>query len=80
MKSDKELIHWLLQGDTAIQYQTRRDLLKASSTSLRKLQARISIEGWGARFLSKQDKKDLVAFMKACTGPFPKVESGRLPE
>jgi len=57
MKSDKELIHWLLQGDTAIQYQTRRDLLKASSTSLRKLQARISIEGWGARFLSKQDKK-----------------------
>ncbi|MEQ8851875.1 cytochrome c peroxidase [Gimesia sp.] len=30
--------------------------------------------------LSAQDKKDLVAFMKACTGPFPKVESGRLPE
>lgn len=30
--------------------------------------------------LSAQDKKDLVAFMKACTGSFPKVESGRLPE
>jgi cytochrome c peroxidase len=30
--------------------------------------------------LSDQDKKDLVAFMKACTGPFPKVETGRLPE
>lgn len=30
--------------------------------------------------LSDQDKKDLVAFMKACTGPFPKMESGRLPE
>lgn len=30
--------------------------------------------------LSAQDKKDLVAFMKACTGPFPKVETGRLPE
>lgn len=30
--------------------------------------------------LSDQDKKDLVAFMKACTGAFPKVETGRLPE
>lgn len=30
--------------------------------------------------LSDQDKQDLVAFMKACTGPFTKVESGRLPQ
>ncbi|QDT41561.1 Cytochrome c551 peroxidase precursor [Gimesia alba] len=30
--------------------------------------------------LSDQDKKDLVAFMKACSGPFPKVETGRLPQ
>jgi len=30
--------------------------------------------------LSPQDKKDLVAFMEACTGAFPKVERGRLPE
>ena len=30
--------------------------------------------------LSDQDKKDLVEFMKACTGDFPKVEQGRLPE
>lgn len=30
--------------------------------------------------LSDQDKKDLVAFMKACSGPFTKVESGRLPQ
>ena len=29
---------------------------------------------------SKQDVADLVAFMKALTGPFPKVEEGRLPE
>ncbi|MCB9922887.1 MAG: c-type cytochrome [Planctomycetaceae bacterium] len=29
--------------------------------------------------LSDQDKKDLVEFMKACTGDFPKVEQGRLP-
>lgn len=30
--------------------------------------------------LTPQDEADLVAFMKACTGPFPVVETGRLPE
>jgi cytochrome c peroxidase len=30
--------------------------------------------------LTAQDKADLVAFMKSLTGPFPKVEMGRLPE
>ena len=30
--------------------------------------------------LSAQDKADLVAFMKACSGEFPKVNSARLPE
>ena len=29
--------------------------------------------------LSEQDKSDLVAFMKACTGPTPTVETSRLP-
>ncbi len=30
--------------------------------------------------LSNQEKLDLVAFMEACTGPFPKVERKRLPQ
>lgn len=30
--------------------------------------------------LTAQDKADLVAFMKACSGPFPKIETNRLPE
>lgn len=30
--------------------------------------------------LKPQDKADLVEFMKACTGEFPKIERGRLPE
>jgi cytochrome c peroxidase len=30
--------------------------------------------------LTEQDKKDLVEFMKACTGEFPKIETGRLPQ
>ena len=29
--------------------------------------------------LTDAEKTDLVAFMKACSGPFPKVQSGRLP-
>jgi cytochrome c peroxidase len=28
--------------------------------------------------LTEQDKQDLVEFMKALTGDFPKIESGRL--
>ena len=28
----------------------------------------------------RQEKADVVAFMKALTGPLPAVESGRLPE
>ena len=30
--------------------------------------------------LTDQDKKDLVEFMKACTGDFPQIERDRLPE
>ncbi len=30
--------------------------------------------------LTEQDKQDLVEFVKACSGPLPKVETGRLPE
>jgi cytochrome c peroxidase len=30
--------------------------------------------------LTEQDKKDLVEFMNACTGDFPKIERGRLPK
>ena len=30
--------------------------------------------------LTAQDKQDLVEFMKACTGPFPRIERGRLPQ
>ncbi len=30
--------------------------------------------------LTQPEKLDLVAFMEACTGEFPSVEQGRLPE
>lgn len=46
-----ELIHWLLQGDVSIQYQTHCDLLGVTKPNL---QARIATEGWGAKFLGLQ--------------------------
>ena len=45
------LIKWLLQGDISIQYQVYRDLL---STDKNDLQNKISLQGWGKKFLSKQ--------------------------
>lgn len=47
--TDEQIIHWLLEGDVAIQYQTLRDLLGDEKPSLQK---RIEKEGWGARFLA----------------------------
>jgi len=43
-----QIIHWLLEGDVAIQYIVHRDLLGSEIPALRK---RIATEGWGARFL-----------------------------
>lgn len=45
-------VAWLLEGDVAIQYQTRRDLLGENRPDLR---GRIAEEGWGARFLAMRN-------------------------
>lgn len=47
------IINWLLEGDVSIQYQTHRDLLDEDRPDL---QARIAIEGWGARFLEQRNE------------------------
>ncbi|MGE5355832.1 MAG: hypothetical protein ACM3PT_06285 [Deltaproteobacteria bacterium] len=47
------VIDWLLEGDVSIQYQTYRDLLQRNKNDL---QNRIENEGWGADFLSRQNK------------------------
>jgi hypothetical protein len=49
------LIEWLLSGDVAIQYQTKRDLVECSAQELTGLQSRISEKGWGKSFLEKRD-------------------------
>ncbi len=43
-----QIIHWLLDGDVSIQYQTHRDLLGEDRPDLR---ARMATEGWGAQML-----------------------------
>ncbi len=52
-----EIISWLLSGDTAIQFQTKRDLLAANKKELETLQKHISTKGWGKTFLQKRDNE-----------------------
>lgn len=47
--TNDEIISWLLESDSSIQYQTQRDLLGKDDSRLRK---RIETEGWGAKLLS----------------------------
>ena len=50
--ADGKVIEWLLAGDVAIQYQTRRDLLDNERPGLRR---RIAREGWGAAYFSARN-------------------------
>lgn len=54
MKKDK-IIDWLLAGDPAIVYQTRRDLLEQNGKELDPVRSEIARSGWGRRFLSLRD-------------------------
>ncbi|MCX5780049.1 MAG: hypothetical protein NTV45_04390, partial [Firmicutes bacterium] len=49
-----ETINWLLTGDVAIQYQTRRDLLPSDPEVLTRLKQRIATEGWACELLQRQ--------------------------
>ena len=49
-----EIIAWRLEGDPAIQYQTRRDLLHEDPAVLSDLKNRIAEAGWGRAFLKRQ--------------------------
>lgn len=50
-----KIIDWLLMGDVAIQFQTKRDLLDCSKKEVKVLQNKISKQGWGKIFLDKRD-------------------------
>ena len=53
---DDIILNWLLEGDVSIQYQVHRDLLGRIKPEL---QNRITNEGWGAKFMSFRNDKDI---------------------
>jgi hypothetical protein len=50
-----ETIHWLLDGDPAIRWQTLRDLAGADERAVERERRKVARDGWGARLLAKQD-------------------------
>ncbi|MBO0810297.1 MAG: hypothetical protein J2P32_18550 [Actinobacteria bacterium] len=53
------VIDWLLEGDPAIRWQVRRDLLDAPADEVAAERARVEHEGWGARLLALADPDGL---------------------
>ncbi len=48
-------IHWLLDGDPAIRWQTLRDLVGAAERTVERERRAVARDGWGARLLARQD-------------------------
>src|SRR5260370_27577881 len=48
-------IHWLLDGDPAIRWQTMRDLVRVAERTVERERGRVARDGWGARLLVRQD-------------------------
>src|SRR5437899_10557542 len=49
------VIHWLLDGDSAIRWQTLRDLVGAAESTVNRERRKVARDGWGARLLARQD-------------------------
>lgn len=60
-KLDKKIVDWLMEGDPAIRWQVQRDLLDARPAVYEKERAKVAKQGWGARYLSYQDKHGIWA-------------------
>ncbi|WP_370324706.1 hypothetical protein [Euzebya sp.] len=56
MRAPEALITWLLDGDPAVQWQVRRDLLDAPADVVAVERARVATEGWGAALLAAQHR------------------------
>ncbi len=52
--ADGDAIQWLLEGDAAIRWQTRRDLLDQPAEIYRLDRSAVSTSGWGRRLLDRQ--------------------------
>ncbi len=51
----KRVLDWLLDGDPAIRWQTKRDLLDAPEEEIDAERALVETNGWGAHLLARQD-------------------------
>jgi hypothetical protein len=52
--TDPATTDWLLDSDPSIRWQAMRDLLDAEPEAVERERARVTADGWGARFLSLQ--------------------------
>jgi hypothetical protein len=53
--ADGATVEWLLEGDPSIRWRVHRDILGSSVTTVRAEQAKVAIEGWGAKLIALQD-------------------------
>ncbi|MFZ1508329.1 MAG: hypothetical protein WAV74_16265 [Anaerolineae bacterium] len=53
--ADAAVIDWLLAGDPAVRWQTRRDLLDEPPALWAADRAQVALTGWGAQLLAQQD-------------------------
>lgn len=54
MEISSKVIHWLLDGDPAIRWQTYRDLLATNNKVVDAERKQVGVTGWGARLLALQ--------------------------
>ena len=57
----EQVIDWLLEGDPAIRWQTKRDLLDAPLRDVDAERAQVATVGWGAQLLARQDESGMWA-------------------
>ncbi len=50
-----DVVAWLMEGDPAIRWQTRRDLLDDDPATVERERSAVAESGWGARLLALQD-------------------------
>jgi len=63
-----QTIQWLLDGDSAIRWQTLRDLAGASEGVVQRERGKVARSGWAARLLAKQDRAGTWAGGKSSDG------------
>lgn len=51
MVEKQNLVEWLLEGDPAVKYQTKRDLLECLDRETTRMQTEIATHGWGKQLL-----------------------------